>query len=64
MRLLRASEKPIKGRTEGWAAGIIYAVANDGLIPCGVAGMLDSEFECLLGVTMSIVRERAARVRM
>ncbi|MEX2388696.1 MAG: DUF6398 domain-containing protein [Phycisphaeraceae bacterium] len=63
LRMLRASDKPLTGKTEGWAAGIIYAVANDGCSPCGVPGVLNSEFERFMGVTMSTVRERAARVR-
>lgn len=63
LRLLRASEKPLVGRAEGWAAGIIYAVATDGCIPCGVPGVLNSEFERFMGVTMSTVRHRAARVK-
>lgn len=44
LRLLRASEKPLQGKPEGWAAGIIYTVATDGRIPCGVPGVLNSEF--------------------
>ena len=63
LRLLRASDRPLAGKTEGWAAGIIYAVATDGRIPCGVPGVLNREFERLMGVTMSTVRQRAARVR-
>lgn len=30
LRMLRASEKPLTGKAEGWAAGIIYAIATDG----------------------------------
>jgi len=63
LRLLRASEKPLQGKPEGWAAGIIYAVANDGGIPCGVPDILNADFERFMGVTMSTVRTRAARVR-
>ncbi|MCC7408886.1 MAG: hypothetical protein IT442_12495 [Phycisphaeraceae bacterium] len=62
LRLLRAGEKPLRGKAEGWAAGIIYAVATDGRFPCGVPGVLNAEFEQLMGVTMSTVRYRAARV--
>lgn len=36
LRLLRASDKSLAGKIEGWAAGIIYAVATDGRTPCGV----------------------------
>lgn len=63
LRLLRAAEKPPAGKAEGWAAGIIYAVATDGRVRCGVPGLLNSEFERFMGVTMSTVRYRAARVR-
>ena len=64
LRLLRASEKPLKGKPEGWAAGIIYVAANDGRIPFGVPGLLNTEFEKLMGVSMEVVRDRAAKVRM
>jgi hypothetical protein len=62
LRMLRASEKPLKGKAEGWAAGIIYAIVRDGHIPCGVPGFLNAEFEQLMGVTMGTARYRAARV--
>jgi hypothetical protein len=62
LRILRASEKPLKGKPEGWAAGIIYAVATDGHVPCGVPGSLNAEFEQLMGVTMGTARFRAARI--
>ncbi|MBI1373365.1 MAG: hypothetical protein GC159_11595 [Phycisphaera sp.] len=63
LRLLRTIEPPPKGKPEGWAAGAIYAVFNDGKIPVGVPGVLNSEFEQLMGVTMSTIYYRAARVR-
>jgi len=63
LRMLRASEKPLQGKTEGWAAGIIYAVANDGRFPCGLPDILNADFERFMGVTMSTVRSRAARVK-
>ena len=63
LRLLRASDKPLRGKVEGWAAGIIYAVATDARIPCGVPGLLNAEFVELMGVSMETVRYRAARVR-
>lgn len=44
------------------AAGIIYAVNNDGRFPCGVPGVLNSEFEQFMGGTMSTIRYRTARV--
>ncbi len=63
LRLLRASEKPLKGNTSAWAAGILYAVANDARIPFGVPGFLNSEFEAFMGVRMEMTQKRAARVR-
>ena len=63
LRMLRTSEKPLKGKPEGWAAGIIYAVATDGRSPCGVPEVLNAEFEQFMGTTMSTVRYRSARVR-
>jgi len=63
LRLLRTIEPPPRGKPEGWAAGVIYAVFNDGKIPVGVPGVLNSEFEQLMGVTMSTTRKRAERVR-
>ncbi|MCC6681636.1 MAG: hypothetical protein IT445_12105 [Phycisphaeraceae bacterium] len=63
LRLLRASERPLKGKAEGWAAGIIYAVATEGRILCGVPSLLNSEFEQFVGVTMSTVCHRATRVK-
>ena len=63
LRLLRASEKPLKGKPEGWAAGIVYAVATHDRPAVGVPGLLNSEFEALMKVSMGTVRVRAARVR-
>ena len=63
LRLLRASEKPLRGKPEDWAAGIIYAIATDGRIPCGVPDILNADFERFMGVTMNTVRTRAARVK-
>ena len=63
LRMLRSSEKPLKGKPEAWAAGILYAIANDARIPFGIPGFLNSEFETTMGVTMATVRNRAARVR-
>ncbi|MEX0744879.1 MAG: DUF6398 domain-containing protein [Phycisphaeraceae bacterium] len=63
LRLLRASDKPLAGKAEGWAAGIVYVAATDGRITCGVPGVLNSEFVQVMGVTMSTVRKRAARIK-
>ena len=61
-RLLTTSEKPLTGEPAGWAAGLIYVVANRDRQPCGVPGMLNSEFESLFGVSMGTIRKRAARI--
>lgn len=62
LRLLRASEKPLKGKPEGWAAGIIYAVYTDGHFPCGVPNILNADFVQFMGASMETARYRAARV--
>lgn len=63
LRLLRASEQPLKGKPEGWAAGIIYALATDGRIPCGVPNVPNADFVKVMGVSMETARYRAARVQ-
>ncbi len=63
LRLLRASEKPLQGKAQGWAAGIIYFAATDGRFPCGVPGVLNAEFAEFMGVSMETARDRAARVK-
>ncbi len=52
----------LRGAPSGWAAGIVYAVANRGQRACGVLGMLNADFERFFGVSMSTVRKRAAQV--
>jgi len=47
LRFLGVCDKPLAGRPEGWAAGIVYAVANRDRQACGVPGLLNSEFEAL-----------------
>ena len=59
---LAATDTPLTGKPEGWAAGIIYALAKRGRRPCGVPGFLNAEFEQFFGVSMGTVRKRAARV--
>ena len=61
-RFLVADDKSLAGKAEGWAAGIIYAVANLDRQACGVPGLLNSEFTEFFGVSMGTVRKRAARV--
>ena len=62
LRFLAVGDEPIRGKPEGWAAGIVYALANRDRRACGVPGMLNAEFEEFFGVTMSTVYKRAAQV--
>jgi hypothetical protein len=63
LRLLRASPKPLQGKTQGWAAAIIYFAATDGTIPCGVPGVSNAEFAAFMGVAMETARRRSGQVR-
>jgi len=62
LRFIMVSDQPLRGKPEGWAAGIIYALATRGHQACGVPGVLNADLEHLFGVTMSTVRRRAAQV--
>jgi len=62
LRFLASGGKPLAGKPEGWAAGILYYLANRYKRPCGVAGILNAEFEQFFGVSMDTVRKRAAHV--
>ena len=62
LRFLVAGDEPMGGKPEGWAAGIIYAMANRDRRACGVPGMLNAEVEQFFGVTMNTIRRRAAQV--
>ena len=62
LRFLAASDEPMGGKPEGWAAGIVYALANRDRWACGVPGMLNAEVEEFFGVTMNTIRRRAAQV--
>ncbi len=62
LRLLAAGETPLRGKPEGWAAGIIYSLANRDRQACGVPGLLNSEIEALFGVSMGTIRRRAAQI--
>lgn len=62
LRLLTACEKPLRGKPEGWAAGIIYGVVNRDRRACGVPGLLNSEVEAFFGVSMGTIRRRAAQI--
>ena len=61
--MLRASEKPITGKLDGWPAGILYAVGTYDRPPVCVPGILNADFEKLIGVSMGTARRRAAQVR-
>lgn len=62
LRLLAACETPLRGKPEGWAAGIIYSLANRDRQACGVPWLLNSEVEALFGVSMGTIRKRAAQI--
>ena len=62
LRFLRVSDKALGGKAEGWAAGIIYAVASQDRRACGVPGVLNSEFEAMMGVSMGTARRRATQI--
>ncbi len=63
LRFLAAGDQPLPGKPEGWAAGILYyCLANRYRRPCGVAGILNAEFERFYDVSMDTVRNRAAKV--
>jgi len=62
LRFLVAGDESMGGKPEGWAAGIIYALANRDRRACGVPGMLNAEVEQFFGVTMNTIRRRAAQV--
>lgn len=62
LRCLAVGDEPLAGKPEGWAAGIIYALANRDRQACGVPGLLNSEFAALFGVSMGTIRRRAAHI--
>ena len=62
LRFLTTCDKPLSGKPEGWAAGIIYGLANRDRRACGVPGLLNSEVEALFGVSMGTIRKRAAQI--
>jgi hypothetical protein len=62
LQFLAASDVAMEGKPAGWAAGIIYALANRDKRACGVPGLLNREVEEFFDVLMSTVRKRAAQV--
>jgi hypothetical protein len=62
LRFLAACDGSLSGKPEGWAAGIVYFIANRGGRPCGVPGLLNADFALFFRVSMSVIRRRAAQV--
>jgi len=62
LRFLRASDEPLQGKAEGWAAGLVYFAATDGRVTCGIPGVLNAEFSEFMGVSMETTRRRSGRV--
>jgi hypothetical protein len=62
LRIILSDPRPLSGKPEGWAAGIVYAIANRGRQACGVPGLLNHVLEEFFCVSMSTIRGRAARV--
>ncbi|KAB2949518.1 MAG: hypothetical protein F9K17_02900 [Phycisphaerae bacterium] len=62
LRFLAACGKALPGKPDGWAAGIIYGLANRDRRACGVPGLLNSEVEAHFGVSMGTIRKRAAQI--
>jgi hypothetical protein len=62
LKKLLARKIPLSGKPGGWAAGIIYAVANEGRLPCGMPGLLNKECEEFFHVTMGTIYKRAAKI--
>ncbi len=62
LMFLAAFGEPLPGKPEGWAAGIVYYLANRYKRPCGVAGIPSAEFERFFSVSMDTARKRAAQV--
>ena len=60
LKIILAHEIPMPGKSGGWAAGILYAIANKWRRPCGVLGILNKEIEEFFSVSMSTVYKRAA----
>ncbi|HET6247543.1 MAG TPA: hypothetical protein VFE47_07600 [Tepidisphaeraceae bacterium] len=64
LRFVMADEEARAGKPGGWAAGIIYFLANQDRQACGVPGLLNSELEEFFGVSISTVRKRAAWIHL
>jgi hypothetical protein len=62
LQLVATRDELLAGKPAGWAAGIVYAMANRDRQACGVPGLLNSELEAFFGVSMGTIRKRAAQI--
>ena len=62
LKKLLARAIPMPGKPAGWAAGIIYATANQGRKSCGIPGLLNQECEDFFDVSMGTIYRRAAQI--
>jgi hypothetical protein len=62
LRFIAAGNERLSDKAEGWAAGIVYALANQERQAFGVPGLLNTELERFFCVSMGKIRKRAARV--
>jgi len=60
LKIILAHEIPLPGKPGGWAAGILYAIANKWRQPCGILGILNKEIEEFFGVSMNTIYKQAA----
>ncbi len=59
---LAISRIPLKGQREGWAAGIIFAVATGGYVPKSISGVSNAQFEAITRTSIEWSRQRARQV--
>jgi len=60
LKKLLTSNIPMLGKPGGWAGGILYAISSIGV---GVPGILNSELEKVVGVSMGTIYKRAVTIR-
>ncbi|MEN6384472.1 MAG: hypothetical protein ABFD79_04675 [Phycisphaerales bacterium] len=53
---------PMKGKSGGWAGGIVYALSNLYKSPCGIRGVLNKECEDSFNVSMDTIYRRAYQI--
>ena len=63
LKSLQDSIFPLPGNPGGWAAGIIYALANQYRRACGIPGLLNKECEKFFDVSMGTIYKRATTIR-